>query len=153
MDSWGVEFCLDDYCDLTVNNNAFIDVNGTLMAALECAMDGDTIYLESSIASSSINIGSGSIVIDESIVIIANPNDNINIASEGNVPTFIINAGKTVSLIGFEIENTDSTVGVVENNGNLTLRDLTIISDKDSRSVVNQNEASIMIEGNCRLEE
>ncbi len=153
LDSWGVEFCLDDYCDLTVNNSAFVDSYGTLMSALGCATDGDTIFLESAIASSSINIGSGSIVIDESIVIIANSNDNINITSEGNVPTFIINAGKTVSLIGFEIENTDSAVGVIENYGSLILKDLTIISDTDSRSVVNQNNASITIEGNCLIKE
>jgi subtilisin-like proprotein convertase family protein len=153
LDSWGIEICLDDYCDLTVNNTAFIDIEGTLMSALECAVDGDTIFLESSIALSSINIGSGSIVIDESIVIVANPNDDISVASEGNVPTFIINSGKTVSLIGFEIENTDSEVGVIENNGNLTLNNINVISDIGVSSVLNQNNGSLTIEGNCRLEE
>lgn len=153
LNSWGLEICIDDYCDLTVSNKAFIDSYGSLMSALGCAVDGDTIYLESVLSSSSINIGSGSIVIDESIVIVAKSSDNISIVSEGNVPTFIINAGKTVSLIGFEIENTDSTVGVVENNGNLILRDLKVISDTGVSSVVNQNSGSLTIEGNCRLEE
>ena len=153
LDSWGIEICLDDYCDLTVNNSAFIDSYGTLMSALGCAIDGDTIFLESTIASSSIDIGPGFIVLDESIVIVANPNDNINVISEGSVPTFIINEGKTVSLIGFEIENTDSEVGVIENNGNLTLNNINVISDIGVSSVVNQNNGTLTIEGNCRLEE
>jgi len=153
LNSWGIEICLDDFCDLTVNNSAFVNTYGTLMSALGCAVDGDTIYIESSIANSSINIGSGSIVIDESIVIIANPNDNINISSEGSVPTFIINASKTVSLIGFEIENTDSSVGVIENFGNLILNDINIISDSNSTSIINRNNANLKIEGDCRLEE
>ncbi len=150
LNSWGIEICLDDYCDLTVDNSAFVDTYGTLMSALGCAVEGDTIYLESTILSS-INIGSGSIVIDESIVIIANPTDNINITSEGNAPTFIINGGKTVSLIGFVIENTDSSIGVIKNNGTLTLRDINVISDIGVSSVV--NSSSLTIEGICRIEE
>jgi subtilisin-like proprotein convertase family protein/predicted Zn-dependent protease len=153
LSSWGIEICLDEYCDLTVDNSAFIDVYGTLISALGCATDGDTIFLESNIASSIINIGSGSIVIDESIVIVASPGDNIKVSSEGNVPTFIINSGKTVAFIGFEIENTDSSIGVIENNGNLTLNDIIVISNVGVSSVMNQNGANLTIEGNCRIEE
>lgn len=153
LTSWGMEICYDVLCDLTVNNNEYVDANGTLFSALGCSTDGDTIFLESVLASSSINIGSGSIIIDKSIVIIAQPTDNINIASEGNVPTFIINEGRTVSLIGFEIENTDSTEGVIQNNGTLVIRDLKVVSDIGVRSVINQNSGTLTVEGDCRLEE
>ena len=153
LSSWGLEICLDDYCDLTVDNSAFIDSYGTLMSALGCAIDGDTIFLESTIALSTINIGSGSIVIDHSIVIVASSGDNINVTSEGTVPTFIINSGKNVSLIGFGIQNTASSIGVIENNGNLTLNDIIVVSNVGASSVVNQNSANLTIEGNCRIEE
>ncbi len=153
LDSWGIEVCLDDYCDLTVNNSTFINIHGTLMSALDCAINGDTIYLEDAIAGSTINAGSGTILIDEDIVIIANPNDNIRVLSDGNVPTFIINSGNTVSLIGFDVENTDSTIGVIENNGTLILQDMNVIGGVDLMSVVNLNNSTLTVKGDCRITE
>ena len=151
--SWGIEICLDAYCDLTVDDSAFTTTFGTLNAALNCAIDGDTIFLESAIAGAIIDAGSGSIIIDENIVIVANPSDNIKVVSDGIVPTFIINAGKTVSLIGFDIENGDTTQGVIENNGALILTDMEVTAGAGSISVQNESGASIVIEGDCRLQE
>jgi len=151
LDSWGLEICLGVYCDLTVDNSAYIDSYGTLLSALDCAVDGDTIFLESSIANNTINIGSTSIAIDQNIVIIADQTDNIKVLSNGTVPTFIINAGKTVSLIGFDIENTNSFVGVLENNGTLILRDLDITSGVGKPSIVNDTGALLNVEGNCNV--
>ena len=153
LNSWGLELCLDDYCDLTVNNSAFTPVSGTLKAALGCAVSGDTIYLESALAGSMINAGNDAVVIDESIVIVANPNDNIQLISEGNAPIFTINAGKTVTLIGFQIENTDSTSGVIVNNGSLILENMNIISDTGSPSIINQNMGVLTLKGNCMIME
>jgi subtilisin-like proprotein convertase family protein len=149
--SWGLEVCLSEFCDLTVNNSAYIDSYGTLMSALECAIDGDTIFLESSIAGNTINLGATSIVIDHNIVIIADHTDNIRVLSNGNLPAFIINAGKTVSLIGFDIENIDSAVGVLENSGLLVLRDMDITSGVGLTSVVNEPGSSLTIEGDCNV--
>lgn len=151
LNSWGLEICMDDYCDLTVNDIGSTNSHGTLSSALNCAVDGDTIYLETAIAGLTINTGSGTMTIDENIVIIADPNDNIHVASEGIVPTFIINAGKTVSFIGFDIDNGDSTVGVVENNGTLTLNNVDITIGDNSISVKNQGAGSLSIEGECRV--
>jgi subtilisin-like proprotein convertase family protein len=151
LDSWGVEICLDSYCDLTVNDNAFTNTYGTLFSALNCAIGGDTIFLESDLTGLTINAGSGSITIDENIVIIANPANNIKVVSDGNAPTFIIASGKTVSFVGFDIENIDSNVGVLENNGNLTLKDMGVTSGENLQSIVNQNSGSLTIEGNCNI--
>jgi len=150
--SWGIEICLDEYCDLTVDDNSFTTTFGTLNSALGCAVDGDTIYLESAIAGSTIDAGSGSIVIDENIVIIADPSDNIRVVSDGAIPTFIINTGKTVSLIGFNIENSDATQGVIENNGALILIDMNVTAAEGSISVRNESGASMVIDGDCRLQ-
>ena len=153
LNSWGLEICLDAFCDLTVDEIGFTDTHGTLLSALNCAIDGDTIYLESSIAGMTINAGTGSMIIDENIVIIADPSENIRVISNGNIPTFIINSGKTVTFIGFDIENGNSTIGVIENNGALTLRDLDVTTGQGFISVQNQNTASLIIDGDCRLQE
>ena len=153
LNAWSLEICLDEFCDLTVDDNTFTGSFGTLDFAVNCAVDGDTIYLESAIAGSVIDAGSASIVIDQDIVIIANPADNIQLVSDGNAPTLIINVGKSVSLIGFDIENGDSMTGVIQNNGSLTLKDMDVTAAVGSVSVQNESGASLNIEGNCRLEE
>ncbi|MDJ0674256.1 MAG: proprotein convertase P-domain-containing protein [Calothrix sp. MO_167.B42] len=153
LNSWNLELCVDDYCDITVDKNSFTDSNGTLKSALECAVDGDTIKLQSIIAGSTIDIGSLSIIIDQSITILADPNDNIKVLSNGGSPTFIINSGKTVSLVGFDIENIDSEDGVIENNGTLTLKDIKITSSKNQPSIINENGSNLTVEGDCVLEE
>jgi len=153
LESWGVEICLDSYCDLTVDDSAFTNTFGTLNSALNCAIDGDTIFLETAIASSTIDAGAGTMIIDENIVIIAEASDNIRIVSDGNMPTFVINAGKTVTFIGFEIENGDSTIGVIENNGMLTLQDIDVTGGAGLISVQNQGAGTLNIEGDCRLQE
>jgi subtilisin-like proprotein convertase family protein/predicted Zn-dependent protease len=149
LNSWGLEICLDNYCDLTVDDSGFSNTNGTLLSAINCAVSGDTIFLETVLAGSTINAGSDSIAINEDIVIIANSNDNIKVLSSGNVPSFIINAGKTVSLIGFDIENLNSTVGVIENNGTLTLKDMDIISGVGLSPIINNNGSNLKIDGTC----
>jgi subtilisin-like proprotein convertase family protein len=153
LESWGIEICLDDFCDLTVDDNAYTNTFGTLNSALNCAIDGDVIYLETDLAGLTIDAGSGSIIIDKDISIIADPNDNIRVVSDGTTPTFIINAGKTVSLIGFEIENGATTLGVIENNGALTLEDMDVTAGAGKISVLNQIGANMVIEGDCRLQE
>ncbi|MDF1697308.1 MAG: zinc-dependent metalloprotease family protein [Saprospiraceae bacterium] len=153
LNSWGLEVCLDDFCDLTVDNNAYINTNGSLKSALDCAISGDTIYLETAIAGNTIDAGLITISIDEDIVIVADPNDNIRVLSEGNSPTFIIDAGTTVSFIGFNIENIDSTVGVIENNGTLSLEDMNITSGVNMKSVVNNNSSILNLKGDCNLVE
>ncbi|MEM9545667.1 MAG: reprolysin-like metallopeptidase [Bacteroidota bacterium] len=153
LDAWSVELCVDNYCDITVDKSPFTDSNGTLKSALECAVDGDTITLQSIIAGSTINTGSISTIIDQSITILADPSDNIKILSNGGSPTFIISTGKTVSFIGFDIENLDSVDGVIENNGTLTLQNIKITSGNSHPSIVNENGGNLIVEGNCVLEE
>lgn len=151
LNSWGIEICVDDYCDLTVDDEIFINNAGSLLYAINCATDGDTIFIESALAQEIIDAGSSTISIDHNIVIIADPTDNIKVVSDGNAPTFIINSGKTVSLIGFSIENGDSQSGVVENNGTLILQDMNIKSDQGEQSIINNPNANITIQGDCNV--
>ena len=148
--SWGVEICLDSYCDITVNDNAFTNNYGTLLSALNCAIDGDTIYLESAIAGMTIDAGSASMLIDKNITILAQGND-IKIISNGTAPTFVIDDRKNVTFIGFNVENLSSTGGVIENNGQLTLRDIEVKSGLDEITVKNHNSAKMTIEGDCKF--
>jgi len=152
LQSWGIEMCIDDYCDLTVNDNAFSDNLGTLKTALNCAIDGDTIFLESVLAGNTIEVGFQTIIIDIDLVIIADPANNIKIYSDGNEPAFDIVAGKSVSFEGFTIENTDSSFGVIENNGSLILRDMIVTSASEVNSVLNESNGTLTIDGECTLQ-
>lgn len=151
FNSWGLEICLEDYCDLTVDKDIYINTHGTLKRALECAVDGDTIYLETSIAGSTIDMGTESIIIDQNIVIIAAAPDNIKFLSASLLPTITINAGKTVSLLGFDIENVTSTTGVILNNGTLTIVDMDVTSGIGLHSIVNSPGSDLKVEGDCRV--
>ena len=153
LNSWGLEICLDQFCDLTVDSTGYSDAHGTLKAAIDCAVDGDTIFLESALANKIIDAGSLSTTIAQNIVIIADPADNIKIQSNGNAPTFVISTGKSVSLIGFEIENTSSLNGVLENNGTLLLQDMDITSGIAKKSIINNGSGTITIRGMCTIEE
>lgn len=153
LNAWGVEICLDSYCDLTVDDNAFVDSYGTLLSALNCAVDGDTIYLENSISGMTIDAELQSIIIDQNIVIKAETNSNITISSNGNQPSFIINTGKTVSFIGFSIESLTSTNGVIQNNGSLLLRDMNVQAGLGNASVQNLDSGNLTVEGTCNLSE
>lgn len=153
LNGWGLEICLDSYCDVTVNESAFSGTLGTLNSALNCAVDGDTIYLESVLAGNTIDAGSATITIDQNIVIFANPTDNIRLVSEGTLPTIIINSGKTVSLIGFDIENGDAALGVIENNGHLIIEDVSVAAGTGSPMIHNTSGASLTIKGDCNFEE
>jgi len=141
------------YCDLTVNKIVHNNSYGTLKSAIECAVDGDTIYIQSVIANMTIDVATDSIVIDKSITIVADPNDNIKVSSNSGVSSFIINAGKTVSLIGFDIENVSTVSGVIENHGTLTIEDMDVVAGLGSISVKNQTGAILHVEGDCKLQE
>ena len=71
--------------------------------------------------------------------------------TEGNAPTFVINAGKTVSFVGFNIENIDTSTPVIENDGDLTITDVNIIASTLNVNVSNTAAANLTIKGECNF--
>lgn len=149
--SWGIEVCLDNFCDITVSNTLSEDY-GSLIAAIDCAVDGDTIFLTDVIANQVIDDLAESITIDKSITILADTDDNIKVTCSSSLPTFNIAAGKTVALIGFGITTTGATNATIINEGNLLLRDMNISNNTGSNQLVNLAGGDITIEGNCDID-
>ena len=141
------------YCDLTVNKTIHNDSFGTLKSAIGCAVDGDTIYIDSAIAGMTIDVATDSIVVDKNIIIRADPSDNIKVSSSGSTAALVIASGKTVSIIGLDLEDLSTTSGVIKNYGTLTIKDLDVVAKIGSVSISNENGANLHVEGDCNLQE
>lgn len=153
LDSWGLEICYTVNCDLTVDQLNYDTTLGSLEAALDCAVAGDTIYLDSAIANGTISLQNQSITIAKDLVIIANRADNIRIVGEGDGSTLTIAAGVEVALIGFDLENIDGDGPLVANAGQLTLEDMNFTYAQGTIPVDNQIGAELSIKGNCNIYE
>lgn len=151
LDSWALELCIDNYCDITVDKIGYSAGAGSLEKAIECAIDGDTIILESNLANLEINSIQLSTIIDKNIVILANRADNITLASEGDAPTIEIAAGATVSLIGFDIKNVDTSDGVILNNGTLIIENINVLHSSLDVSVINAGTGTLTVKGDCEI--
>jgi subtilisin-like proprotein convertase family protein len=151
LESWGIQVCLDNYCDITVSNT-LAETYGSLIAAIDCAEDGDTILLTDVIANQTINDLAQDVTIDKNITILADVNDNIKVTCSSSLPTFSIAPGKTVALIGFGINASGTSNATIQNEGNLILRDMTITHEADNNQVLNLSDGDITIEGNCNIE-
>jgi len=145
---WSIETCGTDLCDLTVDKETFIGL-GSISDAIDCSIDGDTIWLENSIPGNEINILNESLLIDKNITIVADAATEI-IGSEGN-STISIAANKNVSLIGFTVSNTQGTA--IINNGNLTLEDMNVLSTGTGPHINNSGNATLEVLGICNLTE
>jgi len=153
LESWGLEVCYTENCDLTVDQLIYDPSLGSLQAALDCAVSGDTIFLDSAIANGTINLQNQSITIDKDLVIIADRSDNIRIVAEGDGPTLTVVPGVAVALIGFDLENIDGGGPLVSNSGQLTLEDMNFTYGQGTIPVDNQTGAQLSIKGECNIYE
>lgn len=147
LNTYNLEFCFDDFCDLTVTK-AYFDTQGSISSAINCAVDGDTIWLENIIPSNMIDIQNNGINIDKSITIVGDVRTEIR--SQSAEPLFTISDGKTVSLIDIDIVN-ETGLGIL-NNGNLILVNINISTPNNSDHVKNSSTGKLTLEGDCTLE-
>ena len=134
---------------------------GSIRYAIECAEDGDTVFLSSSINDSTIIITSTSLEIDKNIFIIANPEDSIIVSSvipqTVDVETiFNINPGKVVKFENFSIKGGYGPNGsAIRNQGDLLLDNVPILNGGMTglNSVIeNQAGAILKIENSVDME-
>jgi len=147
LQNYNYEICPSDYCDLTVNKEIYGGA-GSISNALSCAIDGDTIWLETVIPANEINILTENLLIDKSVTIVAD--GPTLLSSDDTDNSIIIAAGKSVSLVGFTIRNTAGTV--ILNNGDLTLVDMTLDSPSLGIHVTNNDvNSNLTLEGQCNF--
>ncbi|MEE9437447.1 MAG: right-handed parallel beta-helix repeat-containing protein [Saprospiraceae bacterium] len=135
------------FCDLNVKGSTFMGLS-SIASALDCAENGDTIYLSSQIINNTIEIGDTTIIIDKDIVIIASAPTTVDADNLTNCLS--VSAGSQVVLKGMAIKNTDG-IGI-DNKGNLTLEDVAI-ETSNGIHIINADNSVLLISGNCNLKE
>lgn len=116
--------------------------------ALLCVENGDTIFFDPIIENDTIFITS-SLIIDKNINIHSALNKNILIKSLGIAPLFNINSGINVKIEGIHVFGTGTvSSALIENNGNMTLKDINIydLTPMDNYKSINNN-SNLIIEG------
>lgn len=150
LTGWGLKFCMDDYCDLTVSNNQATVGIGTFLGALDCARSGDTIRLMTDIAGLSINL-TNVITINKNINVLADPADDITINFINTDGGLIIDDMSDVSFEGFTMQS-NGTAPTLMNNGSLKLTDINVLHPNDSQ-VINSNTGALEINGQCNIQD
>ena len=149
LESWGLEVCMSDFCDLTVSNTATLGL-GSLAGAIGCAIAGDTIRIMSDLSGQTINI-EGLISIPDDVHFLADPADNITINITGSVSGFFIATDINTSFEGLTIETT-GFFPTFQNSGNLKLTDMTIIHPT-YQQISNTASGTLEINGVCNIQE
>ena len=148
LTDWGIEYCALDFCDLTVNKEVY-DGLGSISEAIDCAVSGDTIWLENTIIGQNIDFGNNNLVIDKDVTIVG---DVMTVLSSTN-PNFTLSIanGSTVSLIGITVANTNNVA--INNNGNLILQDMNVTSNGTSADVINGSTGTVTVKGICNIQQ
>lgn len=155
LNKWAVLGCFTKFCKLYVDqplNNGM----GSLYNAYTCHNGGDTIRFSSAIKNTTVDMGNVSLYFDKNVSLVANPADSITIQSSASNPTIVIAPGITVTIEGLTILGSQSNVAVIQNNGNLILRNTNLrknINNNPPVLLLNQGLGSTLIQGSCNIRE
>lgn len=152
--NWGWVGCYNGFCHLQVEH-PFASGIGSLLNAVSCALPGDTIYFNSTLKNQTLDLGTSTLVINKSIVLKANPADNITVfTNASSAPTVEIAAGQTVTIIGLNIRASGAADGAIRNGGLLTLSDVDLIKNPavtHTALLRNQGAGNVIVSGSCTL--
>lgn len=155
ISNWGIKACANNYCRLEVSHNRK-DGPGSLKHAVACASQEDTITFDESINNDTIFLGDQNLFINKHLNIISELSKNIHIMSESNAATIqnsAPNVGKGLTIKGLHIHSSNTGIGAIENNGNLTLEDVVLHKWEGpaTSTIVNQSGASVLLKGECKI--
>ena len=148
LQSYQYEFCMGGYCDLTVDVADYAGV-GSIQNAINCAIDGDTIWLETTIPSQTISILSNTVIIDKNITIAADGPTTVT-AANGNA-AFEITAGSEVSFVGFDISNSGGLGLLI--SGDLTVENVDVTTTATNEEVLVGPLGSLTVKGECNIQQ
>jgi subtilisin-like proprotein convertase family protein len=155
LQTWRIRTCMTNFCRLTVDNDAPKGV-GSLKAALDCAVDGDTIRFASTFINDTIMLFNENIVINKRIYIEGDISKNIHLMSSSTSPTIVSTAPNTgfgLKIKGLHIHSSNATnIGAIQNSGLLNLEDVYLYKSPASTATIQQNAGGINnISGDCRV--
>jgi len=154
LTNWGWVGCYSSFCHLQVEH-PYVTGIGSLLNAISCSESGDTIYFNPTLKNLTLDLGTSTVLITKSLVLKANPADNITIATNAtSSPTIEIFAGQNVTLIGLNILASGASDGAIRNGGNLTLIDVDLIKNPNVTHLSllkNQGNGTVAVSGNCTI--
>jgi len=155
LQKWRLRSCMTNFCRLTVDNDAPRGA-GSLKAAIDCAVDGDTIRFASTFMNDTISLFNENIVTSKRIYILGDITKNIHLNSTSTSPTIVSstpNNGFGLRIKGLHIHSSASTgIGAIQNSGLLTLDNVYIYKNNASSSTIQHESGGINnISGDCRV--
>ena len=122
-------------CNVTnINDNG----PGSFRDGIDCVDSGDTLFFDPSMMNETIILDSP-ISIGKNIIIYAAPGREIWIDGTGIDSTFLILTGTTVEMINLNIMGRNGPNGVVLNQGNLILNNVTIAGSDSPGTIFSSN--------------
>ncbi len=156
LQSWSIRTCLNNFCRLTVDND-FEKGAGSLLAAINCAVDGDTIRFAPSFMNDTITLFNSNLVTSKRLFIDADPAKNIHVTSTSTQPTLVSSAPNTqegLKIRGLYMHSSLSTnVGAIQNSGLLNMIDVTLYRDTGGAAATIRNEVGGInnLSGSCKV--
>jgi len=152
LNAWGLKVCGMLSCQLIVTQ-ASGSGTGSLPAAINCALPGDTIKLSSQLAGQTINIGASPISIAKNLVILAQ-GANTNVTGNGT-RVFNVNSGIQFECNGFIITaGTSLTGGAFSNTGTLKLKNTNVRRNTGvvgASLILNNPGGTLNVVGSCNI--
>jgi subtilisin-like proprotein convertase family protein len=152
LNAWGLKVCGTLSCQLVVSQ-ATGSGPGSLPAAINCALPGDTVVISSQLAGQTINIGADPITIVKNLAIKAQ-GANTNITGDG-IRVFNVNSGIQFECNGVIITaGTSLTGGAISNAGTLKLKNANIKrnSTVNGAILIQNNPGGILnVAGTCNI--
>ena len=153
LNSWALHLCVDDFCRLKVDNTASSGA-GSLLAAINCAVSGDTITFDEEIQNTNISFGNSFAKINKDLAILADPSKNIIVSSTSNAhATFEIDVDKIAVIQGLKIKSSNINNGAIENQGISNLENITLFeyTGSTSHALKNFNKGNTIINGELNI--
>lgn len=154
LNSWGLKVCGDILCELMVTKLGQSGL-GSLPAAINCASDGDTIFLASILSGDTIDVGAFPLLISKDITLLAQAPD-IYITSSGS-RVFEIGIGADVEMVGLRlIAGIAESGAAIHNPGVLTLEDVVIDRNpgiSGASLILNTGSGELFVEGDCVIQQ
>ena len=155
LQKWSIKTCMTNFCRLTVDNDAPRGA-GSLKAAIDCAVDGDTIRFASTFMNDTIMLFNENIITNKRIYIQGDISKNIHIFCSSTSPTIVAaapNTGFGLKIKGLHIHSSNATnIGAIQNSGLLNLEDVYLYKSPTSTATIQQNTGGINnISGDCRV--
>jgi len=128
------------------------DGPGTLRFLIYCTNPGDTVFFDAPVFNDTIKLTSAELVLDKNLAIKASLGDNVLVKASTTDRVFDIQSGNQVYIEGLHVfSGLDSNVSGIQNQGNLTLKDVRLYERGKGNEIVLYNIGNLIIRGDVEV--